>query len=308
MEFYHKPVMLSEAIESLNIKPDGFYIDCTAGGGGHSQAVAEKLVSGRLLSIDRDPDAVRTVSDRLRDFRCAAVVRANYGDLKDIAEENEMVPADGVLFDLGVSSYQLDNPARGFSYHSDAPLDMRMSKEGVSARDLVNGLSAERLADIIWKYGEDKNARRIADGIIAARAKEPVETTLQLAGIVKDSVPAAVRRSHGHPARKTFQALRIAVNGELDGLSAGLEAAFDILRPGGRLSVITFHSLEDRIVKQSMAGWCRGCTCPPDFPVCVCGKKPRAELLYKRGVVPSEKEIDENPRSRSARLRTCIKL
>lgn len=308
MEYYHKPVLLLKTIESLGIKPDGFYIDGTAGGGGHSQAIAEKLTSGRLLSIDRDPDAVAAVSERLKNFQCVTVVKANYSQIKEIAERTGTSPADGILLDLGVSSYQLDNPCRGFSYHKDAPLDMRMSKEGVSARDLVNTLSCKQLTDIIWKYGEDRNARGIANGIVKAREKEPVETTLQLAEIVKSSVPAAVRRSHGHPARKTFQALRIAVNGELDGLSQGLEAAFEVLKPGGRLAVITFHSLEDRLVKQTMAGWCKGCTCPPDFPVCVCGKKPRAELLYKKGVTPSQEELDQNPRSRSARLRVCIKL
>lgn len=308
MEYYHKPVLLSETIESLDIKPDGFYIDGTAGGGGHSQAIAEKLTSGRLLSIDRDPDAVQTVSERLKDYRCVTVVRANYSQIKEIAEKTGTCPADGVLMDLGVSSFQLDNPCRGFSYHKDAPLDMRMSKEGVSARDLVNNLSGKQLADIIWKYGEEKNSRSIANSIVKAREKEPVETTLQLAEIVKNSVPAAVRRSHGHPARKTFQALRIAVNSELDGLTEGIEAAFEVLKPGGRLAVITFHSLEDRLVKQSMAEWCKGCTCPPDFPVCVCGKKPRAELLYKKGVTPSQEELEKNPRSRSARLRVCIKL
>jgi 16S rRNA (cytosine1402-N4)-methyltransferase len=212
------------------------------------------------------------------------------------------------LLDIGVSSFQFDNPERGFSYHFEAPLDMRMSKEGVSARDLVNSLSEKEIADILRNYGEESNARRIAAGIVRARKQAPIETTLQLAEIVKDSVPAAVRRKPGHPARKTFQALRIAVNGELDRLSEGLDAAFSILKSGGRLAVITFHSLEDRIVKKRMAQWCTGCTCPPDFPVCVCGKKPRAELIYKKGLAPTEKELEDNPRSRSARLRVCRKL
>ena len=216
--------------------------------------------------------------------------------------------ADGILMDIGVSSYQLDTPERGFSYHYDAPLDMRMSQDGRSAKDLVNQLTWQELAQIISRYGEDKNARSIAKGIVKAREKQPIETTLQLAEIVKSSVPAAVRREPGHPARKTFQALRIEVNGELDRLSEGLDAAFSILKPGGRLAVITFHSLEDRIVKQRMAAWCTGCTCPPDFPVCVCGKKPKAELVYKKGLAPSGQELEENPRSRSARLRVCVKL
>lgn len=308
MEFYHKPVLFEETIESLAVRPDGLYIDGTAGGGGHSQAIADKLVSGRLLSIDRDPDAVSTVSQRLEGYACSTVARANFSDMAQVAEQFGMVPADGVLLDIGVSSHQLDCAERGFSYHQDAPLDMRMSQEGVSAKDLVNTLPRAELARIIFRYGEDRNAGSIAAGIERARAKAPIETTLQLAEIIKESVPAAVRRMPGHPARKTFQALRIEVNGELDNLSKGLDSAFSILKPGGRLAVITFHSLEDRLVKRCMADWCTGCICPPDFPVCVCGRKPKAELLYKKGLSPSEEELQENPRSRSARLRVCTKL
>ncbi len=308
MEFVHVPVLFRETIESLAIRPDGSYIDGTAGGGGHSKAIAEKLTTGRLLAIDQDPDAIRAVTERLKGFSCAAIRRCNFADMKEAAEKAGMLQVDGVLLDIGVSSYQFDNPERGFSYHSDAPLDMRMSREGISARDLVNTLSWQELAEIISRYGEDKNARSIAKGIVRARQKAPVETTLQLAEIVKDSVPATVRREPGHPARKTFQALRIQVNGELDRLSEGLDAAFSLLKPGGRLAVITFHSLEDRIVKHRMADWCTGCTCPPDFPICVCGKKPKAELLYKKGVSPSREELLQNPRCRSARLRVCIKL
>lgn len=308
MEFSHKPVLFDEAIQSLNIQPDGVYIDGTAGGGGHSSAILERLDGGTLLSIDQDPDAIRTVTERFRGRPGSVIRQANFAEMAGVAAELNLVPVDGVLLDIGVSSYQLDNPERGFSYHYDAPLDMRMSRTGVSARDLVNQLSWQELAQIISRYGEDKNARNIAKGIVKARASAPIETTLQLAEVVKASVPAAVRREHGHPARKTFQALRIEVNGELDKLSQGLEAAFSILKPGGRLTVITFHSLEDRIVKQKMAEWCTGCTCPPDFPVCVCGKKPRAELLYKKGLAPTEQELEQNPRSRSARLRACVKL
>ncbi|QEY33592.1 16S rRNA (cytosine(1402)-N(4))-methyltransferase RsmH [Caproiciproducens galactitolivorans] len=308
MEFQHKPVLFDETIQSLAIRPDGIYIDGTAGGGGHSKAIADKLTTGRLLSIDQDPDAIRAVTKRLKNNPCSTVYQANFSEMAEVAEKLHLVPVDGVLLDIGVSSYQLDNPERGFSYHSDAPLDMRMSKQGVSARDLVNTLTWQELAQIISRYGEDKNARSIAKGIVKAREHAPIETTLQLAEVIKASVPAAVRREQGHPARKTFQALRIAVNGELDRLSQGLDAAFSILKPGGRLAVITFHSLEDRIVKQRMASWCTGCTCPPDFPVCVCGKKPQAELLYKKGLAPSEAELEQNPRSRSARLRVCIKL
>ena len=308
MNFQHKPVLFDETIESLNIHPDGVYIDGTAGGGGHSQAIADRLTTGKLLSIDQDPDAIKAVTERLQSYSCSIVYQANFSEMAQVAASLKLVPADGVLLDIGVSSYQLDNPERGFSYHLDAPLDMRMSKQGASAADLVNNLSWQELAQIISRYGEDRNARSIAKGIVKARSQKPIQTTLELAEIIKESVPAAVRREQGHPARKTFQALRIEVNGELDRLSQGLDAAFSILKPGGRLAVITFHSLEDRIVKQRMASWCTGCTCPPDFPVCVCGKKPKAELLYKKGLAPSETELEQNPRSRSARLRVCIKL
>ena len=308
MEFKHKPVLFDETIRSLNIRPDGFYIDGTAGGGGHSSAILKELTTGKLLSIDQDPDAVETVTRRFAGNPCSVVRRANFSEMVQVAGEEGFSSVDGILLDIGVSSHQLDTPERGFSYHHDAPLDMRMSQEGPSARDLVNTLSWQQLAEIISRYGEDRNARSIARGIAAAREKETIETTLQLAEIIKASVPAAVRREQGHPARKTFQALRIAVNGELDHLSVGLDAVFSLLKKGGRLAVITFHSLEDRMVKQRMASWCQGCTCPPDFPVCVCGKKPRAELLYKKGLAPSERELEENPRARSARLRVCIKV
>ncbi len=307
MEFSHKPVLLREAVESLAVKPDGVYIDGTAGGGGHSRAVAEKLTAGRLLAIDQDPDAVRVLKERLGSFPCVTVCRRNFADMKEAAAENGILQVDGVLLDLGVSSFQFDNPERGFSYRCDAPLDMRMSREGVSAKDLVNTLSWQKLAEILSRYGEERNARSIAQGIVRAREKAPIETTLQLAEIVKASVPARVRREPGHPARKTFQALRIQVNGELDRLSEGLDAAFSLLKPGGRLAVITFQSLEDRIVKRRMADWCTGCICPPDFPVCVCGRKPRADLLFRKGITPSAEEVEKNPRSRSARLRVCVK-
>ncbi len=308
MKFDHKPVLFPETIDSLQIRPDGLYIDGTAGGGGHSEAILQRLATGKLLSIDQDPDAVKAAGERLRKYPNSIVVRGNFCRMDQLAREQGMERVDGVLLDIGVSSYQLDTPERGFSYHHDAPLDMRMSQEGQTAGDLVNSLSQKELAGIIFRYGEDKNANRIAGGICRAREKAPIETTGQLAEIIKESVPAAVRREQGHPARKTFQALRIAVNGELDRLQEGLEAGFFILKPGGRLAVITFHSLEDRIVKRQMNDWCQGCICPKDFPVCVCGRKPRGELVFKKGLAPSPEEVAENPRSRSARLRVIQKL
>ena len=308
MKFEHLPVLFQETIDSLNIRPDGIYIDGTAGGGGHSQAILQHLTTGTLISIDQDPDAIQVVTERLRSYPNSVVRRGNFSQMADIAADCGFAEVDGVLMDIGVSSYQLDTAERGFSYHQDAPLDMRMSQQGTSAADLVNTMTWQELARIISQYGEDKNAVRIAKGIVRAREEEPILTTLQLAEVIRQSVPAAVRREPGHPARKTFQALRIQVNGELDRLSEGLDAAFSLLKPGGRLAVITFHSLEDRLVKRRMAKWCEGCTCPPDFPVCVCGKKPKAELVYKKGLAPSEEELEQNPRSRSARLRVCIKL
>ena len=308
IEFAHKPVLFTETIDSLAIRPDGTYIDGTAGGGGHSEAILRRLKDGRLLSIDQDPDAIAACTARLSSYPGWMIRQGNFSQMVELAASCGITQVDGVLMDIGVSSHQLDTPERGFSYHTDAPLDMRMSQEGPTAADLVNTLSWQQLADIIRRYGEDKSAARIARAIVEAREKEPIRTTLQLADIIRNAVPAAVRRAEGHPARKTFQALRIAVNGELDRLSEGLEAAFSLLSTGGRLAVTTFHSLEDRIVKQKMNEWCTGCTCPPDFPVCVCGKKPRAELVYKKGLAPTEEEIQENPRARSARLRVCTKL
>lgn len=308
VSFSHKPVLFTETIDSLDIRPDGFYIDGTAGGGGHSEAILKRLTTGHLLSIDQDPDAIAACTARLSSYPGSLIRRGNFSQMKELASDCGFTQADGILMDIGVSSHQLDTPERGFSYHTDAPLDMRMSQEGPTAADLVNTLSWQQIAEIISRYGEDKSAARIAKAIVAARETAPIETTLQLADIIREAVPAAVRREPGHPARKTFQALRIAVNGELDRLSEGLDAAFSMLRPGGRLAIITFHSLEDRMVKRRMNDWCTGCTCPPDFPVCVCGKKPRAQLVYKKGLAPSPEELEENPRARSARLRVCIKL
>lgn len=307
MEFSHLPVLLQETIQSLHINPDGVYLDGTAGGGGHSAAILEQLDTGRLICVDQDPDAIRTLHERFDADRRVTIVQSNFSEIPDILSALQVEALDGVLLDIGVSSHQLDTAERGFSYHYDAPLDMRMSQSGDTAADLVNRLPYQELVRILYQYGEEKFARNIARAIERERAAAPITTTLQLAEIVKAAYPAA-KRHDKHPARKTFQALRIAVNGELERLSLGLQGAFDALKTGGRLSVITFHSLEDRLVKQQMAKWCTGCTCPKDFPVCVCGKKPDARLVLKKPVEASEEELKINPRSRSAKLRCCEKI
>lgn len=307
MDFSHVPVLLRETIEALNIKSDGIYVDGTVGGGGHSQEILNRLGKGTLIAIDQDPDAIKTVTKRFAGHANVMVVRANFSSMDEVVHSLGFDCVDGILLDIGVSSRQLDTPERGFSFHNDAPLDMRMSQEGTSAYDLVNTLPYGELARIIRMYGEEKFASSIAGAIVRQRENKPIETTLELAEIVKSGVPAAKRRD-GHPARKTFQALRIAVNGELERLSQGLEAAFSLLAPGGRLAVITFHSLEDRIVKQYFAQLCTGCTCPKDFPVCVCGKKPQAKLWNKKPVEASEEELRSNARSRSAKLRVLEKI
>lgn len=306
MEFAHIPVLLEQCLDGLDIKPDGIYFDGTCGGAGHSREIAKRLTTGRLIGIDRDPDAVAVASERLSGLP-AQVVRGNYSEIKQIADDLGICGADGILLDLGVSSYQLDNAERGFSYHNDAPLDMRMSKEGTSARDIVNEYSKEQLTKILYEYGEEKFAPRIAETIIKRRSEKPVETTTELADIVRDSIPAKFRRDK-NPCKKTFQAIRIAVNCEFDHLDRALDEGFELLKPGGRFCIITFHSLEDRIVKQRFAGWCKGCTCPPDFPVCVCGNKPKGRLVCRKPLEASEEELEANPRSRSARLRIIEKL
>ena len=307
MEFKHIPVLLDETIEGLNIKENGIYVDGTAGGGGHSAEILKRLTTGKLISIDRDPDAVSVLTQRFRRNENAIVIKGNFGNMKDLLELRGVKRVDGVLLDIGVASHQLDTASRGFSFHENAPLDMRMSQSGVTAEELVNTLPYEELRKIIFEYGEERFASSIAKGIIAAREQEPITTTLQLAEIVKAHVPQKVRRD-GHPARKTFQAIRIAVNNELELLDLGLDNAFKLLTKGGRLAVITFHSLEDRIVKQKMAGWCRGCTCPKDFPVCVCGNKPKAKLINKKPICANGTELNNNPRARSAKLRICEKI
>ena len=303
MKFSHFSVLLQECIDGLDIDPDGIYVDCTAGGGGHSFAIASRLSSkGRLISLDRDPDAIKAASERLAQFSNVSVIHRNYSELDSVLNELGIPAVDGILMDLGVSSYQLDEGSRGFSYHSDAPLDMRMSKTGISAADVVNTFDEQQLANIIFEYGEEKFSRRIASNIVKARKTAPVETTFQLADIIRESVPQKARRDK-NPCKKTFQAIRIAVNGELDHLSEGLDKAFACLKPNGRLAVITFHSLEDRLVKQRFAGWCKGCVCPPDFPQCVCGRKPQGKLVNRKPIEADENELENNNRSRSAKLR-----
>ncbi len=304
---YHVPVLLRETIEGLAVKPNGVYIDGTCGGGGHSAEIAKSLDGdGVLLGIDRDPDAVKAASKRLAPYG-AKVVLGNYSDIAEIARSEGITSADGILLDLGVSSHQLDTEERGFSYHGDAPLDMRMSKEGQTAADLVNTLSEEELGRIFFEYGEEKFSRRIANEIVRRRAVKPIETTGELADIVRAGIPAKFRREK-NPCKKTFQALRIAVNDEFGHLDRGLDAAFDLLKSGGRLCVITFHSLEDRIVKRRFAEYCKGCVCPPDFPQCVCGRTPRGKLINRKPAEASPEELEKNVRSRSAKLRVIEKI
>lgn len=306
MEFSHIPVLLQQCIDGLDIKPEGTYIDGTCGGAGHSSRIAAKLTNGLLIGIDRDPDAVKTATERLSGLP-AKVVRGNYDEMRDIARDLGIDKVDGILLDLGVSSYQLDTAERGFSYHTDAPLDMRMSKEGISAKDIVNTYSHRQLSKILFEYGEEKFAPRIADAIIRHRETAPIETTLQLAEIVKEGVPAKFRREK-NPCKKSFQAIRIAVNAEFEHLDRALDEGFELLAQGGRFCIITFHSLEDRIVKQRFAGWCQGCTCPPDFPICVCGNKPKGRLVNRKPIEADESELEANSRSRSAKLRIIEKL
>lgn len=305
MEFIHKSVLLEETIAALNIKSDGIYVDGTAGGAGHSSEIAKRLKNGFLYALDRDPDAVKTAAARLKGYP-AKVIESNFSEMVSVLAAEGIDGVDGVLLDLGVSSYQLDSAQRGFSYRADAPLDMRMSKSGLSAADIVNTYSVQQLTDIFKNYGEEKFAYKIANRIVKERENAPILNTLRLADIIAAAVPAAARRD-GHPARKCFQAIRIEVNGELDILGGALDSAFGLLKKDGVLAVITFHSLEDRIVKQRFKEYCTGCICPPDFPVCVCGRTPQGHLAFKKPIEPSEKELNENPRSRSAKLRVIRK-
>jgi len=307
MEFSHKSVLLMPAVDGLAVKEDGIYADCTAGGGGHSLEIAKRLgKNGKLICFDRDPEAIDAAKKRLAGFSPVFVNR-NFSEISEALRELGVDHLDGALMDLGVSSHQLDDPERGFSFHNDAPLDMRMSGTGMSARDVVNEYPEDKLAAILFEYGEEKFARGIARGIVQARLAAPIETTGELAEIIKRNVPLKVRKEK-NPCRKTFQAVRIEVNGELDSLKKALDDIFELLSPGGRLSVITFHSLEDRIVKQKFRSLLEGCTCPKDFPVCVCGKKPRAVQITRKPVTADEAELADNPRSRSAKLRVIEKI
>lgn len=303
MEFVHKSVLFDEAIKALDLNENKIIVDGTAGGGGHSGEIAKR--AKRVISIDQDPDAIAVLNERLGDKKNVTIVHDNYSNIKNIISNLNIEKIDGLLLDLGVSSFQLDTAERGFSFHKDAPLDMRMSKSGLSAYDVVNNYDERQLADIIYRYGEEKFSRRIAANIVKARAEKPIETTFELVDIIKSSMPQKAMRD-SHPARRTFQAIRIEVNAELDVLKSTLEDAFDILAPGGRIAIITFHSLEDRIVKEQFAKWCQGCTCPKEFPVCVCGKKPKGKTF--KSISPSKEELEENPRARSSRLRIFEKF
>lgn len=307
MEFEHISVMLNECIEGLNVLPQGIYLDGTAGGAGHSYEIAKRLNGGTLIALDQDPDAVAAAKERLKDFPCAQVIKSNFGDMDSVLAELNIKGVNGTLLDLGVSSHQLDELSRGFSYHGEAPLDMRMSQQGISAKDIVNTYSKEELSRIFRDYGEESYAWQIAKNIEKARTDKEIETTLELADIISASIPAA-RRREKNPCKKVFQAIRIAVNSELDRLSEGLDKAFDALLPGGRLVVLTFHSLEDRMVKQRFADWCRGCTCPPDFPICVCSNRPKGKLINRKPITASPEELEVNRRSKSAKLRILEKL
>ncbi|OJU10606.1 MAG: 16S rRNA (cytosine(1402)-N(4))-methyltransferase [Clostridiales bacterium 43-6] len=302
--FSHKSVLLEETLEALEIKPNGIYVDGTLGGGGHSGEILKRLEKGKLIGIDQDPDAIAAAKEKFRDHDNIIIVQNNFSSIDEVLDDLKIHAIDGLLLDLGVSSHQLDTKERGFSYHMDAYLDMRMSKEGASAADLCNTLSAMELARIFFDYGEEKFSFKIANAIVKNR---PVTTTKQLADIIAGAYPAA-KRKDGHPARKVFQALRIAVNNELDVIPAAIRKAFSYLNKDGIIAVITFHSLEDRIVKRLFAEYTKGCTCPPEFPICICGNTPKAELTIKKPVTAGQTELEQNNRSRSAKLRALRKL
>ena len=307
MEFNHISVLLNESVEALSIKPDGIYVDCTAGGGGHSAEILSRLnENGKMYLFDRDPDAIKVLTERFKADNRVNIIHDNYSNIKVALETLGVTSVDGIVADLGVSSFQLDTAERGFSFHSDAPLDMRMSKSGKSAKDVVNTYSENELCRVITEYGEEKFAKKIAFNIVKAREKKEIETTFELSEIISASIPAKFKRD-GHPARKTFQAIRIEVNNELGGLKDVLPDMFELLNTNGVLAIITFHSLEDKIVKDYFATLKKGCTCPKDFPVCVCGNMPKA-VVKSGGVKAGKKELENNKRSRSAKLRTALKL
>ena len=308
--FTHRPVLLDECIQALAIRPEGIYLDGTLGRAGHSREIARRLTTGRLICVDRDQAALDAAQERLAPWMDrVTLVHSNFDQLNGILDELALDGVDGMLFDLGVSSPQLDDGSRGFSYMADAPLDMRMDRDqGLSAADVVNGWSQEELRRILTQYGEERYAASIAAAIVRRRADKPIETTLELVDVIRSGMPARALKEKQHPAKRSFQAIRIAVNDELGAVETVMKKAVPLLNPGGRLAVITFHSLEDRIVKNAMAEAAKGCTCPPSFPVCVCGKKPQVRIVTRKPIVSGEEELERNPRARSAKLRICEKL
>ena len=309
-EFFHISVLLQECLDGLDIKPDGIYVDGTLGGAGHSSQIAKRLTTGRLIGIDRDPVALKAAGERLAPYKDnVTLVHSNFCEIRQVLQDLGIPGVDGILLDLGVSSPQLDDGARGFSYMADAPLDMRMNGEdSLNAEEVVNTWSQEELKRILYTYGEERYAPQIASAICRRREEKPIKTTLDLVDIIRSAMPPAALREKQHPAKRTFQAIRIAVNDELGSVEKVMEDAIPLLNPGGRLAVITFHSLEDRIVKTAMAAAAKGCTCPPNFPVCVCGNKPKVKLVSRKPIVSGAAELEANPRARSAKLRVCEKL
>jgi 16S rRNA (cytosine1402-N4)-methyltransferase len=310
MEFKHISVLLNEVIEGLNIKENGIYVDCTLGGAGHSGEIIKRLNSdGRLIGIDQDKDALKAAGEKLKEYENTIYVHNNFTNVEEILNELNIEGVDGILMDLGVSSYQLDEGERGFSYMKDAPLDMRMNRDSeFSAYDVVNGYSEEQLSKVIRDFGEEKFARRIAKFVVDRRSTNPITTTLQLVDIIKAAIPAKARREGPHPAKRTFQAIRIEVNKELDILDKAIEGAVNKLKSGGRVAVITFHSLEDRIIKNKFKDLENPCKCPKEFPICICGKQPKVKIITRKPIEPSEEEVNENPRSRSAKLRIAERI
>ena len=309
-EFHHVSVLLDECLEGLNIKPDGTYVDGTLGGAGHSSQIAKRLTTGHHIGIDRDPVALKAAGERLAPFGDkVTLVHSNFCEIKQVLEDLEIEGVDGILLDLGVSSPQLDDGSRGFSYMADAPLDMRMNSEDtMSAYDVVNTWSQDELKRSLYDYGEERYAPQIASAIERRRSVKPIESTLELVDVIRSAMPPQALREKQHPAKRSFQAIRIAVNDELGSVGRVMEVSVPKLNPGGRLCIITFHSLEDRIVKNGMSANAKGCTCPPEFPVCVCGNKPKVKLISRKPIVSGKEELDRNPRARSAKLRVCEKL